>query len=186
MTQMTRSTPTRSQQPRGRDDFERWLNAWMPNSPWEATFAESNWLPPVNIAEDQDSYKIEAELPGVPREDIKVTYNNGVLTITGERKEMQEQQKKDHRYHRMERVYGQFERSFRLPMTVKADQIRAEYNNGVLDLTIPKAEEAKPRQIAINVMEGQKSEGQKSGSGNGGNGGRTTGGGNPSGSSTNR
>jgi HSP20 family protein len=151
MTQMTRSTPNRSA-PRGRDDLERWLSAWMPGQAWDATFADSNWLPPVNIAEDQDSYLIEAELPGVKREDIKVTYNNGVLTIQGERKE--EKEEKGQQYHRMERVYGQFERSFRLPLTVKADQIQAEYNNGVLTLRVPKAEEAKPRQISINVQEG--------------------------------
>jgi len=167
MTQMTRSTPTRGSM-RNRNDFERWLSAWMPGQGWDATFADSSWLPPVNIAEDQDNYLIELELPGVRRDDIKVTYTNGVLTIQGERKdEKQEREQSGRQYHRMERVYGMFERSFRLPSTVRADRINAEFRDGVLTLTVPKAEEAKPRQITINVHDGGE---RKAGNGSQGQG----------------
>jgi len=160
---MSRSNSNRNQMRRQNqnDPLERWMNAWLPWQSMEATFGDSGWMPAVNISEDQDSYFIQAELPGVNREDIRVTYNNGVLTLQGERR--QENEQNDRQYHRVERVYGMFERSFRLPTTIRADQIQAEFRDGLLTLTVPKAEEAKPRDITINVRDGGAQQG-----GNGG------------------
>ena len=132
-----------------RQDMERMINGGRNGDGLETTFADAVWSPRVNISETNDHYVITADLPGMRKEDIKVTYDNGVLTIQGERK--QEVEEKDEKLHRVERLYGMFERSFRLPMSVQADKIQAEFKDGVLRLTLPKAEDAKPRQISINV-----------------------------------
>jgi HSP20 family protein len=135
---------------RMREDMDRLTSGWSGGITPETTFAGGVWAPPVNIAETDDSYSITADLPGLSKDDIKVTYQNGVLTIQGERKEEKEENNKKN-WHRMERVYGMFERSFRLPMPVKAEQVQAEFKDGVLKLTVPKAEEAKPKQIEVKV-----------------------------------
>ena len=161
------------------------MRAFMPWDTMEATLAQGGFMPPVNIAEDKDNYIIQAELPGVTRDEIKVTFNNGVLTIQGERRD--EVEREERQYHRVERVYGNFERSFRLPNTVRADQIHAEFRDGVLTLTVPKAEEAKPRQISINVTDGGQTQGagqqqrSRMTAGNGGDGGQQGNGGQGSG-----
>jgi HSP20 family protein len=131
------------------EDLGRLTGGWSGGTTPETTFASGVWAPPVNIAETEDNYTITAELPGLNKDDIKVTYQNGILTIQGERKEEKEDKNKD--WHRVERVYGTFERSFRLPMPVRAEQIQAEFKDGVLTLTVPKAEEAKPKQIEVKV-----------------------------------
>ena len=112
-----------------------------------------SWMPAVDIFETNDSeYVVKAELPDVKREDIGVTFENGVLTLTGERKAEFDQNTGT--YHRSERAYGRFSRSFTLPATVDANRIHAAYKDGVLTIRVPQREEAKPRQIAVDV-EGQ-------------------------------
>jgi len=103
----------------------------------------------VDILESKDSYLIRAELPGMKKEDLKTEVNDGTLTLSGERK--LEEPANGVEYHRVERVAGKFSRSFYLPQTVKQDGIKATYRDGMLEIQVPKADEAKPRQIAINV-----------------------------------
>ena len=108
------------------------------------------WVPPVDIFETTEhEVVLKAELPDVKREDISLTFENGVLTIKGERK-VDESVSRDN-YHRMERHYGAFSRSFTLPNTVDASRISASYKDGVLTVVLPQREEAKPKQIAVNV-----------------------------------
>ena len=109
----------------------------------------NSWSPAVDIAERDDQYVVKAELPGVTKEDVKITLENNVLTIHGEKKN--EKETKSENFHRVERSYGSFERSFTLPTTVKSDKIDAVYKDGVLQITLPKAEEAKPKQIEVKV-----------------------------------
>jgi len=108
----------------------------------------SSWTPAVDIAEHDDEYKVKVELPGVNKEDVKITLESNILTIRGEKK--QEKETKKENYHRVERSYGSF-RSFTLPTTVKSDKIDAVYKDGILSVSLPKAEEAKPKQIEVKV-----------------------------------
>jgi HSP20 family protein len=107
------------------------------------------WLPPVDILESKDAYLVRAELPGMKKEDFNLEVNDGTLTLSGERKA--ETVNNGVEYHRSERVHGKFSRSFYLPQTVKQDGIKATYHDGILEIHVPKVEEAKPRQIAISV-----------------------------------
>jgi HSP20 family protein len=111
--------------------------------------SRSNWYPPVDVLEDKDSYLIRAELPGMKREDIKVEVKEGTLVLSGERKS--EQPAEGVEYRHVERVNAKFWRSFSLPEAVKHDGIEAAYKEGVLEIRVPKAEEAKPRQIEVTV-----------------------------------
>ena len=108
----------------------------------------SKWYP-VDLLEGKDSYLIRAELPGMKREDIKVEVKDGTLVLSGERKS--EKPAEGVEYRHVERVAAKFWRSFSLPETVKQDSIEATYKDGVLEIRVPKAEEAKPRQIEISV-----------------------------------
>jgi HSP20 family protein len=107
------------------------------------------WFPPVDVLESKDSYLIRAELPGMKKEDFNLELKDGSLTLSGERKF--EEPADGVQYHRVERVAGKFVRSFSLPQTVKSDEIKASYRDGILEVHVPKADEAKPKQIAINV-----------------------------------
>jgi len=106
------------------------------------------WNLHVDIKETDDHYEVKAEIPGMSKKDINIKFRDDVLAITGERKN--EQETKNDRYHRMERSYGKFERHFHFPTGVKADDIKANYKNGVLIISIPKTEEVKPKEIAIS------------------------------------
>jgi HSP20 family protein len=109
----------------------------------------SKWYPAVDVLESKDSYLIRAELPGMKREDIKVEVKDGTLVLSGERKF--EKPADGVEYRHVERVTAKFWRSFSLPETVKQDGIEATYKDGILEIRVPKAEEAKPRQIEISV-----------------------------------
>ena len=109
----------------------------------------ADWIPTVDISETEAEYAIQAELPGVKKEDVKVTLENDVLTIRGERRQQQTETGRKH--HRIERSYGRFVRSFTLPDTVEGGNVRAEYAEGILNLHLPKSEKAKPRQIEVNI-----------------------------------
>lgn len=108
----------------------------------------SAWNPAVDVIEENEKLLVKVEVPGVDEKDLRVTFEDGLLTITGER---QFERKDDRNYHRIERAYGSFTRSFTLPRSVDASQIAANYRNGVLEIEIPKKEESKPKQIQINV-----------------------------------
>jgi len=99
--------------------------------------------------EDKDIYKIMLDIPGIKKDDIKISFSEGILTISGERKS--EKEKKGETYHTFERSFGKFYRTFRLPVYVEENNIKAVYENGQLFLTIPKAEESKPKQIEIKI-----------------------------------
>jgi HSP20 family protein len=107
------------------------------------------WQPPVDIEETPEGYFVRAELPGMKLEDIKITLADNELVVRGEKR--REIEKKDGTYHRTERAYGQFERIFTLSQAVHADKIEATYRDGVLEVSIPKAEEAKSREIPIKT-----------------------------------
>lgn len=115
----------------------------------EEAMTVSEWTPLVDIAEDDKEYLIKAELPEVNKEDVKVTVENGVLTITGERKF--EKEEKGKKYHRIERGYGSFMRSFTLPEGAAGDKISAEFKDGVLKVHLAKSPEAKPKSINVKV-----------------------------------
>jgi HSP20 family protein len=105
------------------------------------------WGPNVDIIENTDSYEIHAELPGVKIDEVNLTLNNNVLIVSGERKQSVREEK--HNLLRVERTYGRFERSFALPRTVKPESVTASFEDGVLIIRLPKAEEAKSRTITI-------------------------------------
>jgi HSP20 family protein len=107
------------------------------------------WAPVVDITEDDRAYLVKAELPGLRKEDVHITLENGTLTIAGERK--QEHEEKTRKFHRVERAYGSFSRSFELPGNVDPEKIEARFRDGVLAVAIAKAESARPRQIEVKV-----------------------------------
>ncbi|HEX6434158.1 MAG TPA: Hsp20/alpha crystallin family protein [Gemmatimonadales bacterium] len=109
----------------------------------------STWFAPTDVSEDESSLQITMELPGVDPNDVRLSLENNILTIRGEKKH--ETQESTERVHRSERTYGMFERTFVLPNSVDPDKIEARYENGVLFVTIPKAERAKPREIRVNT-----------------------------------
>lgn len=113
------------------------------------TMAVSAWTPKVDITEDDKEILVKAELPEMKKDDVKVTVEDGVLTIAGERK--QEKEEKDKKYHRIEREYGSFMRCFTLPDAVVTDQVSAEFKEGLLVVHLPKDLKAAPKPIEIKV-----------------------------------
>ncbi len=116
--------------------------------PLTRTFGEV-WSPSVDISETKDSLVVKADLPGLEAEDVNVSISGEVLTIKGEKKT--EEEEKDEHYHCVERYSGSFQRVFQLPSGVKADQIEATFDKGVLKVTLPKVEEAKKKEIEVKV-----------------------------------
>lgn len=113
---------------------------------------KSDWTPAVDIAEDPKAYTITADLPDVKKEDVNVSVDNGVLSISGERRhESQEGDQKDKKFHRIERSYGKYVRTFRLPDEVDAAKVAAQFKDGVLIVTLPKTTEAKPGKVQVAV-----------------------------------
>ena len=107
------------------------------------------WRPTADVAERHDVYVVTSDVPGVDREDIKVRLTNNVLTISGEKKAEREEKKEKENYHLIERSYGSFSRSFHLPTDVQEGKISAEFKDGVLTVTLPKAEKAKAKEIEV-------------------------------------
>ncbi len=112
-------------------------------------FSRSDWAPAVDIKETPEAFLVEAELPGMAKDDVKVTVHDGVLTIQGERKS--EEESKDRKHHRIERVYGSFLRRFTLPDNVDENSVSAKFKDGLLTLTIQKAEPKEPKAIEVEV-----------------------------------
>jgi HSP20 family protein len=125
--------------------FESFFNAPMRRRGEDV----SGWYPDVDIIEDKDNIEVQVDLPGMEKDDIKVSVEDNILTIKGERKALKEE--KDKNYHQVERTYGTFTRSFSLPTTVDGSKIKANYKNGVLKIDLPKSEAVKPKEIPISV-----------------------------------
>ncbi|HUU85169.1 MAG TPA: Hsp20/alpha crystallin family protein [Phycisphaerae bacterium] len=133
-----------------RDILDRYARAvGQPQAGSQEVIATGDWAPRVDIAETDKAFEIKAEIPEVHKEDVKVTVHNGVLTIQGERK--QETEETGKKFHRVERFYGSFTRSFTLPDNVDETKISASFKDGVLNLQIQKTEEAKPKSIEVKV-----------------------------------
>ena len=135
-------------------DVESMFNRMMPRlSRWPRLSLEEDggvtveWTPSADISETDKEYLVRADLPGMKKEDVKVTYNDGMLTIQGERKQHKEETTE--KFHRVENYYGSFSRAFTLPDNIKPDAIRCETKDGVLSVHIPKAEQKKPKEITV-------------------------------------
>jgi HSP20 family protein len=126
------------------DDFfggrvpRRWLKA-----------EEGLWTPNVDVSETKDEIVVTAEMPGMKKEDITLSVQDNVITLSGEKKS--EEEKKDANFYRLERSFGSFCRSFTLPTPVEADKIKASFKDGILKVTLPKSEKVKPQEIPINI-----------------------------------
>jgi HSP20 family protein len=142
------------------DPFEEWGSVQNRlNRLFEETFGrypvgqretlERTWAPVVDIYEEKDSIIVKAELPGIKKDEVSIEIKDNVLTLSGERKHEQETKKEN--YHRIERFYGKFSRSFSLPETVQVEKVKANYKDGVLEITLPKAEATKPKAIPIKI-----------------------------------
>lgn len=139
------------------EDISRRMSSLFEGNPRrrsELTNGEENitvpeWAPLVDVIEDDKEYLIKVELPEVQKDDVKVTVENGTLTISGERKTEKEQ--KGRRFHRLERYYGRFERTFGIPDDAEQDNVNAEFKDGVLRVRLAKSEKSRPKQIEVKV-----------------------------------
>lgn len=138
-------------------DFSEWenrlnraLGLGSRSSSGKEAMTVAQWSPAVDITEDDQEFLVKAELPDLKKEEIKVAVENGELTLSGERKF--EKEEKDKKYHRIERAYGSFRRSFVLPENVSAEQVRAEFKDGLLLVHLPKTVAAKPKAVQVAVQ----------------------------------
>ncbi len=131
-----------------RKEMDDLWNRFFGETPFRQAFSR-DWTPSVDVSETKDNVVVKAELPGLETKDIDVSMSGDVLTIKGEKKKAEE--KKDEHYHCCERYSGSFQRSFRLPVGVQGDKVRATFKDGVLTITLPKAEQAKKKQIEIKT-----------------------------------
>lgn len=133
---------------RNAEEAANFWNSYVPSQ--FRSFEEDSvvWSPRVDVEETAEAIVVHADLPGIDKKDLKVNLENNLLTIRGERKAEREEKGKN--YYRSERAFGTFQRTFTVSERVKSDSIKADYKNGVLTVTLPKAEEAKPREISIN------------------------------------
>jgi HSP20 family protein len=129
-----------------RADMDRFFKSFFSSLPEDK---EGLWAPIIDIEEDNENYIVRAEIPGMKKEEIKVTVRDNLLTVSGERKH--EKEVKEKTYHRIERSYGKFKRTITLPSAVDADKIKASYKDGVLNITLPKPESVKPKQIEVEI-----------------------------------
>jgi HSP20 family protein len=135
-------------------EFEKRLSSWMGRAPMakdrgQESMRVMEWAPLVDITEDEKEYLIKADLPEVKKEDVKISVQDGVLVISGERK--YEKEEKGKKYHRVERSYGSFERSFSVPADAEEEKVSAQFKDGVLMVHLPKGETAKPKRLEIKV-----------------------------------
>lgn len=148
MTSMTRWTPaTELFQDRFNRLFDRAFSDPRSNFESGEDVSSRNWMPAVDISETEEALVLYAELPGLTKDDVDITMENNLLSIRGERKFEKDTTKEN--FHRIERTFGAFSRSFTLPSNVLSDEVNASFHDGLLRIEIPKAEEAKPRKIAI-------------------------------------
>lgn len=129
-----------------RQMFDRFLD--FPKD-WEFPMKGGELFPTVDISETPQEYTLRAEIPGMKKEDTKISVNNNVLTLSGEKKS--EAKHEDKKYHRVESYYGSFQRSFVLPDSIQSDKVTAAFKDGVLTVTVPKSEKAKEKQVDIKI-----------------------------------
>ncbi len=160
MTTMTRFVPFRSPlegvavlQNRLNSIFNDFANAT--GELQNESLSAGNFIPPVDIYEDANRLVLKLEVPGISQEDLQIDLENQTLTVKGERKFVNDE--KEENFHRIERRYGSFVRSFTLPSTVETESAQASYENGVLAITLPKKEAAKPKQVKIQIGSGSSS-----------------------------
>jgi HSP20 family protein len=134
---------------RMRREMDRVWDSFFEGRPGKKADETGEWLPSLDVAETKNDLVVKAELPGMDPKDIDISLTEGVLTIKGEKK--QEKEEKEENYHLIERSYGSFVRSVRLPKEVQSEKINASYKNGVLRVKLPKSEEAKKKEIKIKV-----------------------------------
>ena len=120
-----------------------------PREDREEAMALADWIPMVDVVETEGEFLLHAELPGVEKKDVKLSIERGVLTLAGQRDQPKEE--KGRRYHRIERTYGRFARSYTMPELVDEQKLTAEFRNGVLTVHLPKSEKAKPKSIEVQV-----------------------------------
>jgi HSP20 family protein len=132
-----------------RREMDHVFGEFFGRTPSRMASTEAIWSPLVDVHETKEGYQLQVELPGVKQEDIQVSIEGETLTLKGERKH--EAEVKEDEYHRVERSYGRFERSIVLPSVVDPGQVKATYRDGVLEILLPKKEEAKPKEIKVEV-----------------------------------
>jgi HSP20 family protein len=131
-----------------RDEIDRLFEAPLSSLTELSQPFSGGWVPALDLYEDKDNYVVKMELPGMNKEGIDISLHDGVLSISGERKE--EEKHEDAETYRSERFFGRFQRCITLPATVDGSKVNASYTDGILTVTLPKSEEAKPKQITIN------------------------------------
>lgn len=131
------------------NDMSRLFDQWYRPARNRAEGENLDWMPVVDILEANGHVEIRAEMPGLSEQDVQVSVTDDVLTLKGEK--TQESEQDDQKYHRVERSYGRFQRSFTLPANLNPEAIKAKFTNGVLTVSIPKAEEVQPKEIQISV-----------------------------------
>ena len=132
-----------------RNEADRLFDTLLPDAPWRGDVPGGSWAPSVDISEANGELVVAAELPGLNRDDVSIRIENNVLTLKGEKNK--EEEKEGTNYYRVERRCGNFTRSFALPNTVDANKVKAAFKDGVLTITLPKTEEAKGKEIPIEV-----------------------------------
>ena len=131
------------------DEMNRLFDDFFGRPLTRPEWTEAAWCPCVDVSENKDNVIINTEIPGMSKDDVKVSVQDNILTLSGEKR--QEKEEKDANYHRMERSYGSFSRSFTLPTSVQPNKVKATYKDGILRITLPKTEEVKPKEIPISV-----------------------------------
>jgi HSP20 family protein len=134
---------------RMRREMDRLWDSFFEGKPTRMAGEEREWVPSLDISETKGDLVVKAEIPGIDPKDIDISLNEGVLTIKGEKK--QEKEEKEEGYHLVERSYGSFTRSIRLPREIQNEKINASYKNGVIKITLPKTEEARKKEVKIKV-----------------------------------
>lgn len=130
-------------------EFAKFWNGFGYGTEQKKSNENSVWSPASDISENKENFYLLIDLPGIEKEDVKINFNDGELIISGERKEEEKEEGKT--YHRVERSFGKYSRAFRLPDEIIVEKIIADFKNGQLKITIPKAEKAKPKEIEIKV-----------------------------------
>ena len=146
MTSLIRFTP-RYEMRRMQREFDRLFDNFFPTHPSNGNGESAVWAPRTDLSETEDAYLINLDLPGLTKKDVEISFHDGTLSISGER--WHEETEEDRTVVRVERSYGRFYRAFTLPQTAETESIEATFGDGVLNIRVPKVEEAKPRRIDI-------------------------------------
>ena len=130
-------------------DMDSFFDSFFSMKP--STLFDADWVPSVDVTEENGEIRVKAEMPGLEEKDINVTIENGILSISGEKKEEKKEEDKERNYILSERSFGSFKRQIRLPDDVKSGDVKAKFRNGVLEITLPRDEKAQPKKIQIQV-----------------------------------